>query len=109
MSLFTTDAKREQAAAIALLLARIDGGQGEDRILGADIVDTVDAPRSLGNPVGQVDAALALATWLKQDPIAVVTSVLREKSAECSHNRLARKLCATILRVHLANLERAPA
>lgn len=104
-----TDAQRDLAAMIKMLLARVETGHDLDYALGADVIDALDAPRSIGNPVAQVDAALALAAWLKQDPIAVVQSVLRDKTAECSHYRLARMTCAVLMRVHLANLERAPA
>lgn len=109
MTLFATDAQRDLAAAIKVLLARIEIGHGEDRALGADIIDVVDAPRSIGNPTWEFDAAFTLATWLQQDPVAVVSSVFREKQSRCTRDQLARMLCATILRVHLANLERAPA
>lgn len=107
--MFTTDMQRDHAAAVKLLLGRIETGRGEDRILGADIVDALDAPRSIGNPTCEFDAAFRLATWLRQDPVAVTASVFREKKPVCTRDQLARLLCATILRVHLANLERAPA
>ncbi len=109
MTLHTTDAQRDEAAAIKLLLVRLDAGQGEDRALGADVVDAVDAPRTIGDPTAQIDASFALARWLDQNPVVITASVLRDKRPQCTDRQLARMLCTTILRVHLANLERAPA
>lgn len=109
MKLHSTDTQIAQAVTLKLLHARLETGHGEDRGLGADILDAVDAPRTIGNPCSGVDAGLALAGWLGQQPAEVAASVFGRKTAACSADQLARMLCAAVLRVHIANLERPPA
>lgn len=109
MKLHSTNAERVRSTDLKLLLAQLEAGNGECRALGADILDALDAPRTIGNPCSGVDAGLALAGWLGQQPADVAASVFGRKSAACSPEQLARLLCIAVLRVHIANLERAPA
>jgi hypothetical protein len=108
MTIFSTDTQRERAAQVKVLLARLQSCPGE-RGLGVDIVDVVEAPRTIGDPTRQVDAALSLAKHLGQNPGEVAASVFRFKRVDCTVGEIARMLCAVVLRVHLAKLEGAPA
>jgi hypothetical protein len=116
----TTDAQRAQAVALRRLLIRLENGEGEDRALGADILNALDAPTLIGDPTGCMDCAFNLAEWLCQprsDVLNRATVRLRDrvvidgwKSAETiSAADVARAMTMIILRVHLATLERAPA
>jgi hypothetical protein len=108
-ALHTKDAQRDLAAKIRALLTRIEGGRGLDYALGVDVLDVFDAQHSMGNPVVQIDAALALGQRLNQDLMDIVRSIMRAKAPECTPYLLARMACSIVLRVHIAMLERRPA
>jgi len=116
----TPDALRTQAAEVRRLLIRLENGDGADRALGQDILLAVDAPLTIGDPTGELDSAYHLASYLKQPTLTlhvrcghVVRSRIDRggwKSADQVTNAdIARATTAIVLRVHLANLERAPA
>lgn len=117
---FTPDALRAQAVEIRRLLLRLENGDGEDRDLGADILLAVDAPMTIGDPTGQMDSAYHLASFLKQPTLNLhvrcgqrVRSRIEAgnwKTVDAVTNAdIARQTTIIVLKVHLANLERAPA
>ena len=117
--LFATDVQRACAADLRRLLKRLEGGEGEDRALGADIVNALDAPPMIGDPTGCIDCALHLADALKQDGVDVLASAvvdLRQRvlsgwkrGGEITTADAARAISAIVLRVYIAKLEKAPA
>lgn len=119
MSVFTTDEQRAIAKALRLLLQQIEGQRGEDAALGADILDAVGAPTTIGCPIGTTDGALNLAGWLKQDRLDALIAGMRvvidaiKRGDKCNMliqaHDIARAITAVAIRVHIAKLEGAPA
>jgi hypothetical protein len=118
--LHSNDNEREQARQLRSLLLLIDGDtSGADHALGADILNALDAPIGIGDPVTCMDCAIHLANWMKQPQFEVLQSAtawLRERVRggwKCSNDidgpDVARAITAVLLKVKLANLERAPA
>lgn len=117
--LFTSDAARSRAADIRRLMIRLENGDGADRALGQDILLAVDAPLTMGDPTGELDSAYHLATFLKQPTLDLHVRcgrAVRERIARggwkapdlVTNADIARATTIIVLRVHLANLERAP-
>lgn len=118
--LHSNDNEREQARQLRSLLVLLDGDiAGDDHALGADILNALDAPIGIGDPVMCMDCALHLADWMKQpqlDVLNAATAWLRDKvrtgwkkPEAISGADAARAITTVLLRVQLANLERAPA
>lgn len=117
--LFTPEASRLQAIEVRRVLLRLTNGDGEDRQLGADVLEAVEAPPTIGDVTGCFDCAWALAEELKQSTLNLhvrtgfeVRKRIDEgwKSADKVTNAdIARAMTVIVLRTHLANLERAPA
>lgn len=116
--LFTPDKQRAKAADVRRLLLRLENS-GDDRGLGDEILNAIDAPHTIGDPLGNMDCAANLCAFLKHshmDIIGSATTALRQRcregwklSTEITSADVARQMTITVLRVHLANLERAPA
>lgn len=117
--LYQTAAERDLAAVLRLLLDRVEGGQGEDRDLGLDIVDALGLPRTIGDPTSCIDCALAVADELRQcrvDALAAGWTTLRGqitagkiRKPEVGSDDFARTILSVVLRVHIARLEACPA
>lgn len=117
--LFATDKQRARAAELRRLLLRLDNGDGADRDLGDAIMNAVAAPMTILDPTASMEDALALARFLghsQAEILSCATVGLKRrvlggwKSAEVIVQAdVARAMLAIILRVELANLERAPA
>jgi hypothetical protein len=117
--LFTSDDQRARAIEVRRLLLRLENGEGEDRNLGADILNAIDAPTLIGDVTGCMDCAYHLARHLGQSTLNLHVRVgfkMRERvdcgwksAAEVTGADVARAMTAIVLKVHLAQLERAPA
>ena len=117
--LFTPEAARLQAIEVRRVLLRLQNGDGEDRDLGADVLNAVEAPPTIGDVTGCLDCAYHLAKHLKQSTLNLHVRCgvdIRKRIDEgwktvdaVTNADIARATTITILRVHLANLERAPA
>ncbi|GAA3849494.1 hypothetical protein AFIC_001023 [[Pseudomonas] carboxydohydrogena] len=115
----TTDAQRTKAAAVRRLLIRLENGDGEDRTLGADILDALDVPAQTLCPVSFMDGAAALAGFLgfqRMDICNAAAKALRERvlggwkdGKSITAADLARAMTIILLKLQLAKLERAPA
>ena len=117
--LFTSEAARAQAIEVRRVLLRLQNGDGEDRGLGADVLNAVEAPTTIGDVTGCVDCAYDLARFLKQSTLNLHVRCglkIRDRINEgwkladqVTNADMARTMTIIVLRVHLANLERAPA
>jgi hypothetical protein len=113
--LHQTDAERERAAELRKLLARVEAGRGEDRPLGADILNALDAPTLIGDPTACLDCTLNLAQAIGQDMLEVLGAAMRYAVAMAKEGKtitvedVARIACSIALRVHVAKIEGAPA
>lgn len=117
-AVFTTDDQRAQAIELRRLLIRLQNGDGEDRALGADIVNAAGAPATLGDPTGCLDCALYLADHFKMnqvDTLARAVINLRErvregwkKAGEISNSDAARAITVIVVRTQIAKLEGQP-
>lgn len=115
----STDAQRAKAAQIKRLLIRVQNGDGEDRSLGADILDALEVPTQTLCPVSFMDGAAELAGFLKYERMEIckaATTLLRDRvtggwkeGREISSADLARAMTTILLKLQLAKLERAPA
>lgn len=116
--LFTPDDQRARAVEVRRLMLRLENGEGEDRNLGADILDAILAPPTIGDVTGCVDCAYHLAKHLGQSTLNLHLRVgieMRERvecgqksAGEISVADVARAMTAIVLKVYLAKLERAP-
>lgn len=116
---YSNDNEREQARTLRSLLVLLEGCAGDNSALGPDILNALDAPIGIGDPVTCMDCALHLADWMKQPQLDVLNSAtawLREKvragwkkPEAIGGADAARAITTVLLRVQLANLERAPA
>lgn len=108
MTMFATDQQRRLAIQVNSLIARLEAAHGEDRGLGADIVETIGAPTTIGDPTSSIDCVLHLAEHLKQSSTRLLWKVQQIKP-EPQPSHLARIMCARVLIIHLATLMKAPA
>lgn len=114
-----TDAQRAAAADVRRLLVRLQNGEGEDRALGADILNALDAPSLTLCPVSFMDGAAQLTGLLgypRTEICNAAAKVLRERvltgwkdGRDITAADLARAMTTVLLKLHLAKLERAPA
>lgn len=117
-TIYRTDAEREQAIELRRLLIRLQNGEGEDRPLGADIVNAIGAPAELGDPTGCLDCALHLADYLKFsriETLAWAVHTLRDKVRQgwkpadgISHADAARTITCIVVKCQIARLEGSP-
>lgn len=108
MTLFTSDRQRDLAADLKRLIARLDAGHGPDRRLGADVLEVLAAPATMGDPTESIDCCLHLAEFLKQSAVRALGKTQQSHpNAEPRH--IARLMCTKVLIIHLAQIERAPA
>lgn len=106
--LFTSDKQREHAADLKRLIARLEAGHGPDRQLGADILEAVAAPATMGDPTASVDCCLHLAEFLKQSAVRSLGKT-QQSHPNADPRHIARLMCAKVLIIHLAHVERKPA
>lgn len=104
--LHRTEAERDLAAELRALLDDIEGGIV---VAGADVLDVLQLPRTIGDPVAVVDSALNVAEALGQSVDDVLAAVIKSKSECRTVGAIARLTLSIVLRVHIAKLERAPA
>jgi hypothetical protein len=117
--LFTSDEQRARAIEVRRLLLRLENGEGEDRGLGADVLDALAAPAEIGDVTGCMDCAYHLARHLGQSTLNLHVRVgfkMRERvdggwksAAAVTGADVARATTAIVLKVYLVKLERAPA
>lgn len=117
--IFTSDIQRAHAADVRRLLIRVENGVGEDRALGADILEITGAPAMIGDPIGCIDCALYLVEFLEQDRLIAIERVSKNLAGRVragwkttdaiSISDVARAICALALKVYLGRMERAPA
>lgn len=117
-ALFRTDDDRKLAIELRRLMMRLQAGEGEDRELGADILEAFVLPHTIGDPTGCLDCAFYLADFLKMgriEALAWATHGLKErvrdgwKSAnEITNADAARAMTAVLLKARIAQLEGAP-
>lgn len=108
MTMFTSDRDRDLAGSVKLLIGRLEAGRGADRALGADILEAVGARATMGDPTDSVDCVLHLAEFLGQASVRALSKT-QQKHPLASPGEIARLMCATVLIIHLAKIERAPA
>jgi hypothetical protein len=104
--LFQTDQQRDLAGELRALIDDLEGGVP---IIGTDVLDILNMPRTIGDPVALVDSALHVATALGQRADEVLAAALRSKSECRTVDAIARLVLAIVLRVQVAKLEKAPA
>lgn len=119
VSLFASDRHIARANALRPLLARLEAATGEDRVLGADILNALGAPMLIGDATGSMDSAFNLAAWLRcargdllhraaiQIKVRVARGGWKQADQVCSAD-VARTMTLIVLRVELAKLERSP-
>lgn len=114
-AIFTTDTDKARVEAAQALLARVTSDGGADISLGSEIVDALGAPAIIGDPTSSVDAALWLADWIGQDRAAVMQAASEDRKRRVAtgadlgcDSDPARIVCAMVLRLHIADLDRRP-
>lgn len=116
---FKTDAERERAEHFRALLARLSAGDGEDRTLGADIVEACGvAPAEFGDPTACIDCAIALTDILSFQRIEILTAAIHGLRQRCREGwkplqnitaaDTARAITTLIVRGEIARLEGMP-
>lgn len=118
-AIFASDMQRAHAAEIRRLLIRVENGDGDDRALGADILETTGAPMTIGSPIGCLDCVYDFVQFLEQDSFALLDRAKRiladrvragwKSEAQITTSDIARVMCALALKVYLGRMERAPA
>ena len=117
--LHASDRQITKANALRPLLARLERTTGEDRVLGADILNVLGAPMMIGDATGSMDSAFNLAAWLRcarGDLLHRAAIQIRERCARGGWKQadqvcgadVARTMTLIVLRVELAKLERSP-
>lgn len=117
--LHSNDNEREQARKLRGLLVLLDDYASADPTLGWVLLDALNAPIGIGDPIEHIDSAIHFAKWMKQPVDSVLSAAtvsLRDKvrngwksSGALTGADAARAITAVLVRVCLAKLEGAPA